>query len=336
LRETTGFQREQNKYILEEMRDRARRLEARNAAYSPEEEAQAAAEEARRAARMGAMSEEAAKIQLENLKRGNKPTDEQLANINESIDAAQKYGESDINRHLQETLRTITEEVAQASGMRASDTPNLRLSERAGEEASRAQGDLTTKLAETRATARLNYPLAANKLESDIASSVASHAQGAANFSSELRLAAANNRAQAFGLPSSVSFAMPQSSPSPSLNFMTPMSGAGYNPNAFGYLQPGGSGGSSTSGSAPPNYGQIASGIGGLMSGIAAFSDERLKTDIKRVGELDSGLPVYTYRYTGETLPRIGVIAQEVERLFPEAVVTHPSGFKMVLHGKLH
>ena len=268
LTETTAAQREQNKYILDEMRDRARRLEARNAAYSPEEEAQAAAEEARRAARMSALSEEAANIQLENLKRGNKPTDEQLANINESIDAAQAYGESDIKRFLLETTRQINEETAQAAGLRATDAPVVRLSERAGEEAARAQGQLTNKLAETRATARLNYPLAANKLESDIAGSVQSLAQGASQFQQELRLSAANNRTQAFALPASVGFAMPQSGPAANLSFMNPGS-ASYNPGAFNANFSRGGGTQTTTSTSPLNLGQIAGGVGSLMTGYS-------------------------------------------------------------------
>lgn len=338
LSETTAFQREANKFTLNDMRDRAARLQARNAAYSPAEEAQAAAEEARRASRMGAISEEAARIQLENLQRGNKPTAEQLANINESIDAAQKYGESDIKRHMVESLRTIQEEVAQAAGLRATDAPNVRLSERAGEEASRAQGDLTTKLAETRATARLNYPLASNKLESDMADSLSRSAGGAANFQSELRLQAANNRAQAFNMPSSVGFALPPSSPTPSLSFMNP-GAVGYNPNAFNLLSGSNApGGSNSSGSKPIDYAGTAAGIGGILASLGAmgYSDARLKTDIKRVGTTAAGLPIFKYRYKGDPELRYGVMAQQVQRLFPNAVSEDEEGFLMVDHSKVY
>jgi hypothetical protein len=78
----------------------------------------------------------------------------------------------------------------------------------------------------------------------------------------------------------------------------------------------------------------------GLTSGLfslgSAFmmSDRRLKSDIQQIGSLPSGLPVYSYVIFGE--PAIGVMADEAERMFPEAVATHPSGFKMVDYSKVH
>lgn len=74
---------------------------------------------------------------------------------------------------------------------------------------------------------------------------------------------------------------------------------------------------------------------GGLFQlGAAAlpmmFSDVRLKENIKRVGYTDSGLPVYTYNYKGDITPQMGVMAQDVEKVKPEAVATHASGYKMV------
>lgn len=73
--------------------------------------------------------------------------------------------------------------------------------------------------------------------------------------------------------------------------------------------------------------GSLASSLGPMM---AMFSDERLKTDIAPVGKLNDGQNVYSYRYKGDATPRIGLLAQEVERVKPEAVTTHSSGFKMV------
>src|SRR5262249_13406670 len=54
-------------------------------------------------------------------------------------------------------------------------------------------------------------------------------------------------------------------------------------------------------------------GIGQLAgAGIGAafrFSDRRVKRDIKRIGALDGGLPVYRYRYVGDDTPQIGLMA---------------------------
>lgn len=341
MRETTGFQREQNKYILEQLRDQSARIAARNAALPPEEEAAAAAEEFRRAQRMGGMSEEFAKIQLEAAKRGSKPTDEQLANINEAMDAAQAQGESDISRYLKETLRTINEETAQAAGLRSTDTPMLRLSERAGEEAARAQGDLTSKISENRALARLNYPLAESRFVADTAARGQDLAAGAANFNNELRANAAQNRALAFNLPGSSSFVMPQQSATPSLNFMNPAS-LQTNPNAFQY-QMGNWGPTTTTTnrrdslmSSMGGIGQMASGVGAGIGALAMFSDERLKTDVKRIGTTDAGLPLYRYFYKGDATPRVGPMAQETARLFPDAVRRHKrSGYLVVDYSRI-
>lgn len=58
-----------------------------------------------------------------------------------------------------------------------------------------------------------------------------------------------------------------------------------------------------------------AGGWGGLLSDI------RAKTDISRVGTLDNGLPVYLYRYKHGGPMHIGLMAQDVEKVNPSAVV---------------
>jgi hypothetical protein len=67
---------------------------------------------------------------------------------------------------------------------------------------------------------------------------------------------------------------------------------------------------------------------------MAMFSDERLKEDIAPVGKLNDGQNVYSYRYKGDPVPRIGLMAQEVAQTRPEAVARHPSGYLMVDYGK--
>lgn len=76
-------------------------------------------------------------------------------------------------------------------------------------------------------------------------------------------------------------------------------------------------------------------GMGGKLGAAAIqFSDRRLKTDIKKVGETGDGQNIYSYRYKGGKGMRLGLMAQEVEKKKPEAVLEHPSGFKMVDYGK--
>ena len=61
----------------------------------------------------------------------------------------------------------------------------------------------------------------------------------------------------------------------------------------------------------------------GLYSMIGnIFSDRRMKTDIKPMGEAGGvlGLKVYEYRYKGDDAKRVGFMAQDVKRVLPEAV----------------
>ena len=46
---------------------------------------------------------------------------------------------------------------------------------------------------------------------------------------------------------------------------------------------------------------------------------------------MDNGLAVYSYRFKSSSVPSIGLMADEVEKLHPHAVTTHgPSSYKMV------
>ncbi|SFM92061.1 tail fiber domain-containing protein [Methylobacterium pseudosasicola] len=60
--------------------------------------------------------------------------------------------------------------------------------------------------------------------------------------------------------------------------------------------------------------------LGGALLGGLFGSDERLKEDIRPVGELHDGQPVYAYRYKGDPRTQIGLIAQEVAEKKPDAV----------------
>lgn len=73
----------------------------------------------------------------------------------------------------------------------------------------------------------------------------------------------------------------------------------------------------------------LGSSIGSFLP-MMAFSDERLKEDVEPVGETHDGQTLYSYRYIGDTEPRVGLLAQDVEKRDPGAVVEHQSGFKMV------
>lgn len=75
--------------------------------------------------------------------------------------------------------------------------------------------------------------------------------------------------------------------------------------------------------------------IGAGIGAIGGYSDRRLKTDVVRVGALDSGLSVYRYRYKGESRYQIGVMADEAREKFPDAVTPDSDGFLMVNYSKV-
>ena len=78
-------------------------------------------------------------------------------------------------------------------------------------------------------------------------------------------------------------------------------------------------------------YNSTISGLMGIASAGAAGarSDRRLKTAIKKVGK-HKELNVYEYEYIGHDQKFIGVMADEVKKIKPEAVFTTPDGFMAV------
>lgn len=76
--------------------------------------------------------------------------------------------------------------------------------------------------------------------------------------------------------------------------------------------------------------------LGTLVAGGMKFSDRRLKKDISRVGKLANGVGVYQFKYKNDlnTL-HVGVMADEVERLAPEALGPVVDGYATVNYDKL-
>jgi len=81
----------------------------------------------------------------------------------------------------------------------------------------------------------------------------------------------------------------------------------------------------------------ILGGLFGLGGKLIGLSDERAKTDIKKVGELE-GHKLYSFKYKkgkGDGKHHVGVMAQEVEKKRPDAVSKRPDGLREVNYGKL-
>lgn len=85
----------------------------------------------------------------------------------------------------------------------------------------------------------------------------------------------------------------------------------------------------------------VGAGIGlGTLGYLAFASDRRLKHNIVKIGEREDGLNVYEFDYKpGFDLPQnrhIGVMADEVEKIYPDAVLTRPDGYKMVNYSRIN
>jgi hypothetical protein len=79
--------------------------------------------------------------------------------------------------------------------------------------------------------------------------------------------------------------------------------------------------------------------IGGGLASTVTWSDKRMKKDIRKVGKLDDGINLYTFKYKDKTglggLSHLGVMAQEIEEKIPDAVVDTDSGYKAVDYARV-
>jgi hypothetical protein len=79
----------------------------------------------------------------------------------------------------------------------------------------------------------------------------------------------------------------------------------------------------------------MSGGTAPAISIIVLESDIRLKRDITQVGELDSGIGLYRYRYLWSDTIYVGVMAQEVAEVMPEAVQRGADGYMRVDYARL-
>jgi Chaperone of endosialidase len=79
----------------------------------------------------------------------------------------------------------------------------------------------------------------------------------------------------------------------------------------------------------------MANTAGATAPPISVTSDTRLKRDVTQVGELDSGINLYRYRYLWSDTAYVGVMAQEVAAVMPEAVQRGADGYMRVDYARL-
>jgi endosialidase-like protein len=74
---------------------------------------------------------------------------------------------------------------------------------------------------------------------------------------------------------------------------------------------------------------------GGGRGGGGRRSDILLKHDIVLLGHLENGVGFYRFSYIGSDKAYVGVMAQEVQDVRPDAVVRGSDGYLRVFYGKL-
>ena len=85
----------------------------------------------------------------------------------------------------------------------------------------------------------------------------------------------------------------------------------------------------------PSHIGGGGGGGGGGGSGGGGWSDRRLKRNIVRVGESACGLPLYRFQYIWGGPEFVGVMAQDLIALRPDALILDDSGYFRVDYDKL-
>ena len=304
------FQKELIELSLADMRRQGAASSALDSAVTPEDQAAFAKEEFDRARKLGPVQDQILEQQLANM-RGELTPGQQTA-VNAQIEAG--YG--DIDRATGEGIGLIADEIANSRGLRLTDTPILREATLLSE---RGLAEKSSLAKNVRASALTQMP--------QIASGIGLGQQNLASqtqaFQAELRNRAAMNRmaltgntmSSGIGLASAGGGAGPAalSALAGNRSGTTNSAGRGFNPGQ--YLS---------------GWGNFMQGAGSLMGGGAAASDRRLKEDIVKIGALPSGIPVYRFRYLGTEDEQVGVMADEVLKVIPEAVSKDADGYYVV------
>lgn len=280
------------------------------------------------------LQKQLAQKQLEDAQRGFAATPEQVALIDQATAGARESGASDINQFQQDSFLKLRDNLAPSLGLRPGDTPIMDRGNLVQQEATRQYGKLTSDLATANASAKLNYPLQAAAVGNASKEFQQGLNASAQQFQAQLQEAANINRARLVGQAGN--------------DYQGAMSGGMNLANASRPTPLSFQRGSTTTKSDPMGAAAgILGGLGGLAMGLgtgglgfapfAAASDERLKNDIETEGYDANGRRWVRFKYKADPKREdyLGVIAQEVEKTDPEAVLTNGLGLKFVDYGKL-
>lgn len=188
------FQKEMLDLAMADLRRQSAVSTATDKAITPEQQAQFAKDEFERAQKLGPLQDELLQLQLDSLRRGGAATPEQIQSIKEATDAGIAAGSADIDLSTGRGIGLISDELANARGLRLTDSPIAReatLLARSGED---QKASLIKNLRASEASARLNFPLAVQQVQSGINLNQQQVFSAAQQFQESLRQRAWQNR----------------------------------------------------------------------------------------------------------------------------------------------
>ena len=324
--ELQPFQTELVRQSMEELQRQGAISQAIGAAVTPEEEAAQYRQDFERSQRLGPIQDELLQLQLETARQGGRPTDEQLALIKEATDRGIESGTADIDLSTKRGIGLISDELANSRGLRLSDSPIMNEAGGLVAGSEDLKANLIRSMRANEASAALNYPLAASQVTSGINLNQQNLAEQTKAFQADLRQRAFQNRLAFTGQTGQSGLGLASASRAPFTSF----GGGGQTQNKSGL------GLGETAQLAAGAYGLYSAfGGGATTSMLSVSSDRRLKTDIKRIGEMPSGIPIYTFCFIGTDDVHRGVMADEVLPVIPEAVTKDEDGYYMVRYDLL-
>jgi hypothetical protein len=305
--ELAPFQKELIQLSLGELRRQGAMTAAMDAAITPEDQAALAKQEFERAKRLGPIQDQILEMQMANMRGELTPGQKAAA------DAAIKAAHGDIDNATQEGIGLIADELANSRGLRLTDTPILREATLLSEQGLKQKSSAAANI---RSSAMLQMP----QISSGIGLSQQNLAQSTQAFQADLRQRAFQNRMALTGQGSSSGIGLSAVGGGAAASALASLSGV----RAQNYRRYEGV-------DDPMRLFEAGSKMFGSMMG----SDRRLKTAVTRIGKLPSGIPVYTFKYIGTEDEHVGVMADEVLPVIPEAVMKDEDGFYMVDYGML-
>jgi len=181
---------------------------------------------------------------------------------------------------------------------------------------------------------------AAKDLGMKLTSDAANFGRGGQSGILQFGTQAGNNASGAFGTAQGALGSAIGAGQSVNQGYNTALQGYGQNLNAYTSL--GNTSMNANAAQTSAMYGAIGSVVGAGVGAFApipkpATSDIRCKHNIRHIGNLPSGIKVYSFEYLDEFKEtvddggiQIGVMAQEVLPIIPEAISMRPDGYMMV------